>query len=334
AKGLCDFVFMGHGLIVEPHLVNLIEQNRYSEARPCIGCSICTDDQLSYERSIHCTGNPVAGNGANDYTIPPATNIKNVLVVGGGVGGVEAARIAAIRGHKVTLVEKTDKLGGQLTYVVIPPNKQNVVPMFDYLNKQVEVHNVEVLYNTEATEEFILAQNPDVVIWAAGVIPHIIPIKGYEKPSVCSAKQALDGMPLGETVVIIGGVVGCETAELLASQGKKVHIVEMLDEIAGKMAATNRSILLGRLKGYGVQIHLSCACKEITDKGIIMEDKDGTVSEIQCDNVIISVGDKPNNELYKRISKKVKEAYCIGDSNEPGSIAIAVSQGYYTALKI
>lgn len=335
ADGKCDFVFMGHGLLAEPHLVEYIEQDRYDEARPCIGCNLCADDQLSYGRHIRCSCNAVLGNGDNSYAMEPAAVIKNVLVIGGGIAGMEAAKTAAKRGHKVTLVEQNDHLGGQLDYAVAPPYKDNLKQLYPYYEKQLKLGGVEVMINTKADEDYILSRKPDAVIWACGVRPAVLPIPGFDKPIVSSAKAVLLGKEVGEQVVIIGGgVVGCETAELLLQQGKKVTVVEMLDTLAGKMAAATRSILMGHLKGHELVSYLECACKEITDYGVIIENKDGEKTEITCDNVLISIGDKPNNELCESLKSRVPEFYNIGDSDKPDSFAASSSAGYDTALAL
>lgn len=331
----CDFVFMGHGLLAEPHLVEYIKNDCYDQARPCIGCNLCADDQLSYGRHIRCSCNAVLGHGDNDYTMEPAAVVKNILVAGGGIAGMEAARTAARRGHKVTLVEKNDHLGGQLDYAVAPPYKDNLKQLYPYYERQLALNNVTVLLNTEADEAYISSQKPDAVIWACGVRPAVLPIPGFDNPIVSTAKDVLLGKPVGENVVIIGGgVVGCETAELLLMQGKKVTIVEMLDTLAAKMAATTRSILMGHLKGLGLVTYMECTCETITADGVIISDKEGKKIEISCDDVLISIGDKPNRELCDAIKEMVPEFYNIGDSDRPDSFAASSSAGYYTALAL
>ena len=296
ADGQCDFIFMGHGLLAEPHLVEYLEKDCYGQARPCIGCNLCADEQLSHGHRIRCSCNAVLGHEDNDYTMEPAAVQKKVLIIGGGIGGMEAARVAAKRGHRVTLAEKNDHLGGQLDYAVAPPYKDNLKQLYPYYQKQMDIHGVEVRLDTNADEAYILAQKPDAVIWACGVKPARLPIPGFDKPIVSSAKDVLLGKETGAHVVIIGGgVVGCETAELLLQNGKKVTVIEMLDTLAGKMAATTRSILMGHLNGHGIVTYMECACREIMDNGVIIEDKDGKRFEITCDDVLISIGDKPNN---------------------------------------
>lgn len=335
AGGQCDFVFMGHGLLAEPRLVEYIKNDCYDQARPCIGCNLCADDQLSYGRHIRCSLNAVLGHEENDYIMEPASKIKNVLVIGGGIAGMEAARVAAKRGHKVTLVEKNSHLGGQLDYAVAPPYKDNLKQIYPYYEKQLAVNGVEVLLNTEADEAYISSRKPDAVIWACGVKPAVLPIPGFEKPIVSSAKEVLAGKETGEQVVIIGGgVVGCETAELLLEKGKKVTVVEMLDTLAARMAATTRSILMGHLKGHGLKTYMECTCREITDSGVILEDKEGKRIEVSCDDVLVSIGDKPDCEICESLRAEVPEFYNIGDSQKPDSFAASSAAGYYTALAL
>lgn len=329
----CDFIFLGHALLAQPDLVNLIAEDRQDEIRPCIGCGMCIDVQLQDGATCCCSGNAVLGQGDNDYTIPMAETKKKVVVIGGGVAGVEAARIAAIRGHNVSLYEKSDKIGGQLYYAVKPPHKQNMEPLFPYLERQLELTGVDVHLNTEITADEIVALNADAVICATGVRPATLPIPGFEL--AMNAKEVLDGKETGEQVVIIGGgSVGIETAEYLAAAGKKVTVIEMLDTIAEKMVNVTRFIVLGHLKGYGVNLLTSCTCQEIKENSIIYRDKDGNVLEIPADSVVIAVGDKPNTTLYDELNGRVPELYNVGDSASAGLIATAVNQAYNCALKL
>ncbi|HEX3046593.1 MAG TPA: FAD-dependent oxidoreductase, partial [Bacillota bacterium] len=334
-KGWGDFIFMGRGLLTQPDLPRMIAAGIYDAARPCIGCDKCMDGQLQRDERIACSGNAVIGVGANDYTIPPASIKKRVYVIGGGPAGVEAARIAAIRGHEVILFEKDARLGGQLQVAVAPPHKQNLRLLLKYLEEQVVLTGVKVRLNTEMTAALILDERPDVVICATGVRPAGLRVPGFEKPLVMNAKQALDGAKTGRRVIIIGGgVIGCEAAELLAEKGKQVAVVDVLDKLAVKMAATSRTILLAHLDSLGVKIYGSSKCKEIKDHSVVIEHKSGGIEELKADTVLIAVGDRPNRDLYSELEGKIMELYAVGDCHEPASIVEAVSTGYYTALQL
>ncbi len=333
AEHQCDFIFLGHALLVQPNLVKLIEEDRQDEIRPCIGCGMCIDIQLQDGATCCCSGNAVLGQGDNDYTIPMAETVKSVVVIGGGVAGVEAARIAAKRGHKVSLYEKDEKIGGQLRYAVKPPHKQNMELLFPYLERQLELTGVDVHLNTELSVDDIVALNPDAVICATGVRPASLPIPGFEY--AVNAKEILSGKEAGERVVIIGGgSVGCETAELLAAAGKKVTVIEMLDTIAEKMVNVTRTIVLGHLKGYGVSLLTSCRCQEIKENAVVYQDKNGNIEEILANTVVVAVGDRPDTSLFEALNGCVPELYNVGDSANAGFIATAVNQAYYCALKL
>lgn len=333
AEGQCDFIFIGKGVLAQPDLVNLIEQDREREIRPCLGCGVCIDVQLQDGVSAKCSGNAVLGHGDNDYSVPMAVKQKKIIVVGGGVAGVEAARIAAKRGHKVSLYEKSPKIGGQLFYAAAPPHKENMKPLIPYLEYQLELNQVEVHLGEEISADKIISLNPDAVICATGVTASKLPIDGFEL--TVNAKEILDGRDTGEQVVIIGGgSVGCETAEYLAEKGKKVTVIEMLDTMAEKMVNVARTILMGHLKGLHVTLLNSCKCTKIMEDSLTYLDKDGKEHTIAADTVVAAIGDKANNGLYHELEGKVPELYNVGDSDKPDSIATAVSQGYYCGLKI
>lgn len=333
ASGQCDYIFIGKGVLAQPNLVNLIIEGREDEIRPCLGCGHCIDSQLQGGQPGQCSNNAVMGRYDNNYTIPMAATKKKVLIIGGGVAGIEAARIAAIRGHDVTLYEKDGKIGGQIYYASATPYKDNIKPLIPYLEKQLTLTGVKTVLGRAVTLEDILAKNPDTVICATGVIPAVLKVDGSER--AIPAKAVLDNSETGARVVIIGGgVVGCETAELLAMNGKEVTIVEMLPTLAGKMVAVNRSILMGHLKNSNVRMLTSCSCTKITEEGVLVKDTNGCESLLPADTVVMSIGDKPNNAIYECLKGKVPELYNIGDSNIPDSIAASVSDGYYTALSL
>lgn len=329
----CDFIFLGHALLAQPDFVKLVDEDREDEIRPCICCGMCIDSQLQEGARGCCSGNAVLGLGENDYTIPAAEKIKNVVVIGGGVAGVEAARIAAKRGHKVSLYEQSERIGGQMYYAVKPPHKQNMENLVPYLERQLELTGVDVHLGTAVTAEDVVALAPDAVVCATGVNPGTLPIPGAER--AINAKEALDGAKTGENVVIIGGgSVGIETAELLAQQGKKVTVIEMQDTVAEHMVNVTRTIVLGHLKGLGVTILTSCKCKEVRENTLVYTAADGTEVEIPADTVVLAVGDRPNTALYEQLEGKVPELYNVGDSAAAGMIAAAVRQGYQCGMKI
>ena len=325
--GQCDLIFIGHGLLAQPDLVNLIDEDREDEIRPCIGCGHCVDHQLQHGERAICSGNAVLARGDNDYNIIPAEMKKKVVVIGAGVAGVEAARIAAMRGHTVDIYDMENEVGGQMNLACVPPFKQHLGLMKPYLERQLELHKVNVHLGKKLTKEDVLAMNPDAVVCATGVTPVIPKIEGAE--TAINAVDVLKGAPTGKNVVVIGGgSIGCETAEYLAKQGRKVSIIEMTDTLAGNTGKTDQTILMGHLKGYNVGMLTESQVKQISETGVVYKAKDGKVKSISCDTVVLAVGGRPETTLYDSLKGEVKEIYNIGDSNGGGIIPNAVFEGY------
>lgn len=333
AKGKCDMIFIGHGLLAQPDLVNLIAEGREDEIRPCIGCGHCIDHQLQHGGRAICSGNAVLARGDNDYTITPAETKKNVVVIGAGVAGVEAARIAAIRGHSVDLYEASGEVGGQMNLACIPPYKQHLGLMKPYLERQIELTGVRLHLNHKVTKEEILALNPDAVVCATGVIPAKLKIEGAER--TVSARDILSGAEAGKNTVIIGGgSIGCETAEYLGAKGKKVSVIEMQSTLAANTGKTAQTVLLGHLKGSHVNLLTECRVEKITADSVIYKDKNGKENKIAADTVVLAIGDRPDASLYESLKDEIREIYNIGDSNAGGIIPNAVYEGYVTGNKI
>lgn len=333
AKGKCDFIFIGHGLLVEPNLVKLIDEGREDEIRPCIGCGHCINNQLQHGERAICSGNAVLARGDNDPTITPAEKKKNVVVIGGGVAGVEAARIAAIRGHNVNLYEASDEIGGQINYADKPPFKDHFSLLKPYLRRQLELTGVTVHLGKTVTKEDILNMNADAVVCATGSKPVMLKIEGADRGIF--AKDVLAGTPTGRNVVVIGGgSTGSETAEYLGKQGKTVTIVEVSDVIAGNTGKTAQTVLLGHLKGYGVKILTECRAEKITASDVICKDKSGNTITLKADTVVFAVGERPDSTLYDELKDILPEVYNIGDSNGGGILPSAVYEGYTAGNKI
>jgi 2,4-dienoyl-CoA reductase-like NADH-dependent reductase (Old Yellow Enzyme family)/thioredoxin reductase len=335
AEGKADFIGMGRGLLADPRLPKKAFAGRFEEIRPCIGCGRCTDNQLMKGLGVMCSVNPAVGNEAAKYRIYKAKEVKKVAVIGGGPAGMEAARVARLRGHRVTLYEKNPKLGGQLNQAVVPPHKSNLAAYLEYLKRQMPQKHVDVRTGIKASADMIRKTKPDAVVIATGVAATKPDIPGADKPFVLSARAVLDGKETALKVAIIGGgLVGCETAEFLQKQGKQVTVIEMLDEIAGKMVYAQKTILEARLKAAGVTILTGAACKEITDAGITVITKVGNELHIEAGSVVIAVGDRPNKALERELRGAVHELYMAGDCIKPEGIAEAVAAGHQAALSI
>lgn len=332
AKGTCDMIFIGHGLLVQPDLVNLIGEGREDEVRPCIGCGHCIDHQLQHGGRAVCSGNAVLARGDNDYTLPPAAVKKRVVVVGAGVAGVEAARIAAKRGHDVYLYDRAAGIGGQMNVAAAPPFKQHLGLLRPWLERQLDLTGVKVRLGEEMTREKLLALRPDAVVCATGVKPRALPIPGFDR--AVHAKRILEGEPTGRRVVVIGGgSVGCETAELLAKQGKRVTVAELGDTLAGNTGKTAQTILLGHLKARGVTLLTGCRAVRIDARGVWCRTPDGA-RLLPADTVVAAIGDAPEDGLYRSVADDFGEVYLIGDANGGGVIPNAVYEGYQVGCRL
>ena len=332
---VCDFVFIGKSCVVEPHFVRLLEEGRDGEIHPCIGCYVCASDQLASGAHCYCSGNGALSVGSR-YDLPPADKVKKVLVVGGGPAGIEAAKILKKRGPDVTIMEKSDSLGGQIRYAEKPLMKDHFKALIPYFYETVRANDIPVLYNTEATVESVREFDPDAVIIAAGVKPHPLPVPGIDLPNVISGKDYLigDRAVEGKRVVVVGGGdVGCEVAEKLGSEGHEVTLVEMTDMLAPGYMFGNRCVLLHGLHRWGVTIHLGQRCHEICEDKVVVADKYGFGFrfDIPCDNVVMCTGDAPNNDLAEALRGLVPEVYNIGDSAEVSNLAKAHAAAYALA---
>lgn len=250
---------------------------------------------------------------------------------------MEAARIAKMRGHQVTLAEKEGKLGGQLRLAAVPPGKDKIHWYSDYLMGQMKKLKIKVQLKQVVTPRYVQRLKPDVVIVATGVAPWVPDIPGVQGPKVVKAWDVLERKKKveGTSVVVAGGgTVGCETALFLASPGRKVTIVEMLDGIALDMEPITRMDLRAKIEKAGIEVLLRKTLKLITEDGVIILDDGGKEELIQADRVVLALGVKPNNFLSKKLEGRIAELYVIGDSCQAGKIIDAVYDGARVARLI
>lgn len=326
-----DAIAVGRALLADPNWVNKAKEGNPEDIRPCIGCNAGCIGRIFAGQTMLCAVNADLFNERNQALIP-AERAKKVAVIGGGIAGMEAARIASKRGHDVTIYEKGDQLGGATIAASIPDYKDASRRLLKWFEKEVKESGVKVEYNRELDKEAIQALDADAIVVSTGATAKVPPIAGIDQEHVVTAIDVLLGkVSVGEHVVVIGGgQVGCEVAYDLLREGKTVSIVEFLDGIiAGgsePVSAANILMLEDLLNYYKADMNLSTAVKEIKADTVIVE-KDGTEKEIKADTVILATGYKANDAIYDALKDCGKEIYLCGDSRNPSNIMHAVADG-------
>jgi NADPH-dependent 2,4-dienoyl-CoA reductase/sulfur reductase-like enzyme len=295
-------------------------------------CAACHQGCLAELRKGHgtaCVFNPFAGREA-ELEVKPVSQPRNVMVVGGGPAGLEAATIAAQRGHNVNLYEQEAHLGGQFHLAAKAPHKEEFNAILDNLVLMAERSGVAVHLRTPITAAMIAESRPEAVILATGGIPLVIHFPGLESVPWLLASDLLEGdaQIKTETAFIIGGgLVGLETADFLASQGCKVELVEMLADVGGDMDPLAKAVLLKRLKQRGVAIHTSAKVMRLTSSAAIVQSGEQE-SSFPIETVVIAVGVRPNRELPDALADSDLEVHVIGDAVEPRKLINAIWEGF------
>ncbi len=334
-NGICDIVGLGRSLLADPDYVKKLENGESSRIRHCMMCNKGCTDAIQSRRFLSCVLN--AENGHEyERVISPAKDKKKVVVIGGGVAGMEAARVAALKGHQVVLFEKETSLGGQLNIASVPPRKSEMTRAIHYFENEMKALDVDLRLGQKVCAKCILAENPDSVIVAVGASNAVPPISGSQLPHVYDAWKVLnhEQFPNGKVVIIGGGLVGAETAELLANMGCEVSIVEMIDEIAKEESTTVRPIMFEDFENHHVQLLTKTKVTEITHTTVEAENEDGKVS-IPCDYVVLAVGAKPNAFDVSLLEEKGIDVHVVGDCNQRAAdINRAIEEGYLAANSI
>lgn len=325
-----DLLGFGRAFLVDPEWPQKVANGRSGDIRKCLACNRCIE-RLFMTFHIRCTQNAALGK-EKEYSLIPAERAKKVVIVGGGAAGMEAARVATLRGHKVTLFEKDNKLGGQLNLACIAPYKEEMKNAIEYLTHQVKKLGVDIRLGEEVTLGKIEAMKPQVVIVAAGAMPFVPEIPGVNKKNVVLAWDVLlSRREIGDRVVVAGGgMVGCEVAEFLANKGKKVTILEMLPDIAYDVEPYARIFLMERFDKYGIKILTKAKLEEITDNGVIYSENSAKKT-IEADTVVLALGAVSNGGLAAAIRGKVPEVHSIGDCVKPSKLLEAIHSGFHVA---
>jgi len=332
--GSADFIDMARPLLADPDLPNKAREGRLDDICPCIACNEGCNQRLYALLDISCVTNPRAGREAM-YPEEPAAQSKKILVVGGGPAGMMAAITAAKRGHRVVLCEQGPRLGGQLLMGCRPPHKEEIETLRGYLEHQVAKSGVDTRLQTTVTEERVREIGADVVIVATGAKPVQLRVPTTDN-RIISAWDVLAGREsVGPKVVMIGGgEVGCELAELLAAQGKDVTILEMVPELAANMEPRGRALLIQRIRRLGVKVLLQSAISEVRGTSVFYE-QGGLKNRIDgVDSVVSAVGSAPSNDLAERLKAAGAEVRVIGDSVKPRRILEAMKEGFEVAYAL
>ena len=335
-EGKADLIAIGKAMLADSEWSNKVASGKTEDITPCIICNGCRDDLRTPKVvGIRCSVNAALGR-EKESEIVPAAKPRKVLVVGGGPAGMEAARVAALRGHQVTLWEKESRLGGQLIQAAIAPHKDRIAPLYKYLETQLQKLGVKIQPGKEATAAAVAEFNPEAVVVATGVKPFVPDISGLDKVKVVQAGDVLEGkVKVGQKVAIIGGeLVGCETAEFLADRGRQVTVMRRGAEMATSIGPSNRDFFLSRLLDKGVTLLREVRYDGVSPEGVIITTKDGEKRTIEADTVVLAAGSVSDAALYKAIKDRVSEVCCIGDCVEPRTIRDAISEGFRTGQKI
>jgi 2,4-dienoyl-CoA reductase-like NADH-dependent reductase (Old Yellow Enzyme family)/thioredoxin reductase len=333
-EGKADFVAIGRRLIADPELPNKTAAGRLDEIIPCINCMECIERPVTEGRGTACAVNAATGH-EREFHIQATDKVRKVVVVGGGPAGMEAARVAALRGHHVVLFEKGNRLGGQLLVATIPPYKEELALFTEYMAGQLNRAGVDVHLNVEATPELIAEENPDAVVIAVGGIPITPDIPGIDTPNVVTAQDVIAGRDIGQDVVIIGGgMVGCETGHYLAEKGKHVTIIEILKRLASDVSPMMRRRLIDGLREKQVGMITSADCEEITENSVLVTTGGEERQKIPADSVIIAVGYRANDALFREIEGRFNNVHYIGDAANPQRIREAIYAGCRAGLSL
>lgn len=335
-SGMADMVAMGRPLLADPDWGTKIAAGKACDIRRCISCNKGCTDAIQNRQFLSCVLN--AENGyENTRSIQPAAQKKKIAVLGGGPAGLEAARVAALCGHDVTLFEKTTTLGGQLNIACVPPRKEEMRRAAQDLIHAVCNAGVHLCMGQTRTAEQLKDAGFEAVINAVGAHSAAPRIPGIDSVNVADAWKVLAGeqQVYGTVAVIGGGMVGCETAEYLAARGCKVSVIEMMDKIAAGESTTILPTLLENYKTYGVEQYPSHKVKEFRMDAVVCENKDGAEVTIPCDYIVLAMGARSNEFDAAALEAASIPVYSIGDAaGKAADISNAIRTGYDTACQL
>jgi 2,4-dienoyl-CoA reductase (NADPH2) len=362
-KQWADLINVGRGSMADPDWPNKAKAGDFEDIRLCIACNECLDRVVFGEKPARCTVNPKVGQGL-EMSLPKAVSVKKVVVVGGGVVGLQAALSCSERGHKVTLFEQEPYLGGKWRAVSAPPGREELFNFLYWLFHQVKRAGVQINTGVKVTPELIRGLKPDSVIVCTGAKPWAPDVPGINLPHVSFAQDVIEGQrEVGQKIVVIGGGgVGIETAlflgkrnfsdpatidvlteframdrdsaiALLRKKPQQITLVECMSKLGEGLGGATRWILLEEVKNLGIRTMVGALLKEIKKDGVVVT-KDGVEEFIEADTVVLATGFVPDPSLYEAIKEVVPETYAVGNTVSTGHAIEGISQALDVALKI
>jgi 2,4-dienoyl-CoA reductase-like NADH-dependent reductase (Old Yellow Enzyme family)/thioredoxin reductase len=334
AEDKADMIALGRPLLADPYLPLKAAEGREDDICPCVSCNACID-RLVRGWSVRCAVNPALGRERH-HRLNRARKPKKVLIVGGGPAGMEAARVASLRGHDVDLYEKGSELGGQLLPASRPSFKKDLVDLLDYLRGQLTKCGVRVHLGEPVTGELLGKSGADVVIMATGAEPLKPTIPGVDGKNVAAAEAVLRGeAEVGKRVVVAGGGrLGLEIAWFLAQRDCAVQLVEMEPDVGADMEACERTYIVQKLQENDVSILTNTKVKEVASSHVEVVDGAWRTSSLECDSVVLALGYTPRVSLAKDFENSGIEVHTIGDCVQPGRIYEAFHDAWRVARQI
>jgi 2,4-dienoyl-CoA reductase-like NADH-dependent reductase (Old Yellow Enzyme family)/thioredoxin reductase len=339
ADGKADIIGMARTLIADPHFPNKARDGKVEDIRQCIACTQSCVGHIYMGLAVGCIYNPVTGREAEWGEVEPAQTPRNVVIVGGGPAGMETARVAALRGHKVTLIERGSRLGGQINLITKTPKRVNFDEIINWFERQLAKLGVTIMLRTEATTQSVLALNPDAIVVATGSTAYLPEVEGRDSPNVFTARQVLSGeVNPGERVLVVDTVGRSEaitTADFLSEHGHRVQLLTGMGSIAQDMPPPSRHNLVEKLLTSGVELTTGLGVWSVSEGSV---DVYNTVSwepdTIEVDSVVFGSGGQADDGLFKNLVACHPEVHAVGDCYQARDIEVATTDGHRIARSI